>query len=65
MNALSAGRHHAQGRPSRQIDRAVEVCRRLDEKYGPVECFLDHASPFRLTIAVLLSAQTTTLRSTR
>ena len=42
-----------------KIDRAVEVCRRLDEKYGPVECFLDHASPFRLTIAVLLSAQTT------
>lgn len=42
-----------------KIDRAVEVCRRLDEKYGPVECFLDHESPFRLTISVLLSAQTT------
>ena len=42
-----------------KIDRAVEVCRRLDEKYGPVECFLDHENPFRLTIAVLLSAQTT------
>ena len=42
-----------------KIDRAVEVCRRLDEKYGPVECFLDHANPFRLTIAELLSAQTT------
>ena len=39
--------------------RAVEVCRRLEEKYGPVECFLDHATPFRLVIAVLLSAQTT------
>lgn len=39
--------------------RAVEVCRRLNEKYGPVECFLDHGSPFRLVIAVLLSAQTT------
>ena len=42
-----------------KVERAVEVCRRLDEKYGPVECFLDHANPFRLTIAVLLSAQTT------
>ena len=39
--------------------RAVEVCRRLDERYGEVECFLDHATPFRLVIAVLLSAQTT------
>ena len=42
-----------------KIDRAVEVCRRLDEHYGPVECFLDHANPFRLVISVLLSAQTT------
>lgn len=40
-------------------ERAVEVCRRLDEKYGPVECFLDHQNPFRLVISVLLSAQTT------
>ncbi len=42
-----------------KAERACEVCRRLDEKYGPVECFLDHQNPFRLTIAVLLSAQTT------
>ena len=41
------------------IERAVEVCRRLDNKYGPVECFLDHTNPFRLVISVLLSAQTT------
>ena len=27
--------------------------------YGPVECFLDHGSPYRLVISVLLSAQTT------
>lgn len=40
-------------------ERAVEVCRRLDKKYGPVECFLDHTNPFRLVISVLLSAQTT------
>lgn len=42
-----------------KAERAVEVCRRLAEKYGPVECFLDHQSPFRLVISVLLSAQTT------
>lgn len=42
-----------------KADRAVEVCRRLDKKYGPVECFLDHTNPFRLVISVLLSAQTT------
>ncbi len=40
-------------------ERAIEVCRRLNERYGPVECFLDHENPFRLVIAVLLSAQTT------
>ena len=39
--------------------RAVEVCQRLDQKYGPVECFLDHENPFHLVISVLLSAQTT------
>ena len=40
-------------------ERAVEVCERLNRRYGPVECFLDHEDPFRLTISVLLSAQTT------
>lgn len=40
-------------------ERAIEVCCRMEEKYGPVECFLDHTSPFRLVISVLLSAQTT------
>ncbi len=39
--------------------RAIEFCERLDAMYGPVECFLDHRSPFRLVISVLLSAQTT------
>lgn len=42
-----------------KAERAVEVCRRLDNKYGPIECFLDHTNPFRLVISVLLSAQTT------
>lgn len=40
-------------------ERAIEVCERLDRRYGPVECFLDHTNPFRLVISVLLSAQTT------
>lgn len=40
-------------------ERAIEVCKRLNSRYGPVECFLDHENPFRLVIAVLLSAQTT------
>ena len=40
-------------------ERAIEVCGRLDRRYGPVECFLDHENPFRLVISVLLSAQTT------
>ena len=39
--------------------RAIEFCERLDAMYGPVECFLDHGSPYRLVISVLLSAQTT------
>ena len=39
--------------------RAIEFCDRLGEMYGPVECFLDHGSPYRLVISVLLSAQTT------
>ena len=39
--------------------RAIEFCDRLGEMYGPVECFLDHESPYRLVISVLLSAQTT------
>ncbi|RHL69937.1 endonuclease III [Collinsella sp. AF36-3AT] len=40
-------------------ERAIEVCERLNRRYGTVECFLDHENPFRLLIAVLLSAQTT------
>lgn len=40
-------------------ERAIEVCERLNRRYGPVECFLDYQNPFRLVISVLLSAQTT------
>lgn len=39
--------------------RAIEFCDRLEEMYRRVECFLDHESPYRLVISVLLSAQTT------
>lgn len=39
--------------------RAIEMCNRLNARYGPVECFLDHTNPYRLVISVLLSAQTT------
>lgn len=40
-------------------ERACEMCERLNARYGKVECFLDHANPYRLVISVLLSAQTT------
>ena len=39
--------------------RAAEIERRLFERYGEVECSLDHSDPFTLTIAVILSAQCT------
>ena len=40
-------------------ERASEVCARLDAFYPDPHCHLDFQSPFTLTIAVLLSAQTT------
>lgn len=40
-------------------ERALEVCRRMDIRYPQAECALDYRDPFTLTIAVLLSAQTT------
>lgn len=42
-----------------KIERAIEVCNRLNARYPDAECALTHTSPFTLTIAVLLSAQTT------
>lgn len=39
--------------------RAAEVERRMYEHYGAGACSLDHADPFTLTIAVILSAQCT------
>jgi endonuclease-3 len=40
-------------------ERALEVARRMDERYPQAECALHFHDPFTLTIAVLLSAQTT------
>ena len=41
-------------------ERTLEVARRMNEHYPAAECALHYwGDPFRLTIAVLLSAQTT------
>lgn len=42
-----------------KLARALEVARRMNEYYPQAECALNYTSPFTLTIAVLLSAQTT------
>ncbi len=39
--------------------RALAVADRMNNYYGQTECALNYTSPFTLTIAVLLSAQTT------
>lgn len=39
--------------------RALQVAQRMNDYYGQAECALHYSSPFTLTIAVLLSAQTT------
>lgn len=39
--------------------RALAVAQRMNEHYPEAECALHYTSPFTLTIAVLLSAQTT------
>lgn len=41
-------------------ERAIEIARRMNEHYPAAECALHYwGDPFKLTIAVLLSAQTT------
>jgi endonuclease III len=42
--------------------RAREVARRLAEEYPDALCELDHANPFELLVATILSAQTTDAR---
>ena len=39
--------------------RAIAVAERMDQHYPQAECALHYTTPFTLTIAVLLSAQTT------
>jgi len=40
-------------------ERAIEMCRRMDELYPSVKSALNYTDPFSLVICVLLSAQTT------
>lgn len=43
-----------------KLERALEIAARMNERYPAAECALTYwGDPFRLTIAVLLSAQTT------
>ena len=42
-----------------KLERALEVQRRMSLRYPEAPCALDYKDPFSLTIAVLLSAQTT------
>lgn len=44
---------------SAKKQRAVEICRRMNERYPEPKCALHYHDPFTLVIAVLLSAQTT------
>src|SRR5918994_178595 len=49
-------------RPRSPKGRAREVARRLAETYADAVCELDHANPFELLTATILSAQTTDVR---
>ena len=40
-------------------ERAIEVCHRMEKRYGDVGSALDFDSPYTLLVAVMLSAQTT------
>lgn len=43
-------------------ERAEEVCRLLGQDYPEATCALDHADPFQLLVATILSAQCTDAR---
>ena len=49
-------------RPRSIKGRAREVARRLALEYPEAQCELDHASPYQLLVATILSAQTTDVR---
>lgn len=40
-------------------ERAARVLDRLEDEYAPLYCFLDADTPFRILVAVILSAQST------
>lgn len=42
-----------------KTQRAIEICQRMNERYPRERCHLNYETPFQLTIAVMLSAQTT------
>ena len=42
-----------------KLIRALAVAERMNSHYGEAACALHYTTPFTLTIAVLLSAQTT------
>lgn len=42
-----------------KTQRAIEICERMNERYPRERCHLNYETPFQLTIAVMLSAQTT------
>ena len=44
---------------ARKRERALEVASRMSERYAVMDSFLEYHDPFMLTIAVMLSAQTT------
>lgn len=43
-------------------ERVENVLKCLDERYGPMRCYLDHENTWQLLIAVILSAQCTDAR---
>jgi endonuclease-3 len=49
-------------RPRTPKGQAREVARRLAEEYPEARCELDHADPYQLLVATILSAQTTDVR---
>lgn len=42
-----------------KTQRAIEICQRMNKRYPRERCHLNYETPFQLTIAVMLSAQTT------
>ncbi len=42
-----------------RTDRAIEILRLLDERYGDARILLDYRNPFELLVATILSAQCT------